>query len=177
MAIVLRFALDRAGAQGEQQRRGGLQALHDALALGSLGGYLRTFVDEEGAWQPSYAMQRLASAIATMSRLSWPRSAPSAVVSPLSPSDMPDALSERECEVLRLVAAGLSNRDIGQRLFISEKTVKTHLSNIMGKLVSSTAPGRRPGPAVRTDLKSSSICAMLLGTPPHQSTAEIMCPR
>jgi ATP/maltotriose-dependent transcriptional regulator MalT len=47
---------------------------------------------------------------------------------------MPDALSEREVEVLRLVAAGLSNRDIGQQLFISEKTVKSHLSNIMGKL-------------------------------------------
>jgi ATP/maltotriose-dependent transcriptional regulator MalT len=56
------------------------------------------------------------------------------VAEPLSPLDMPDALSEREIEVLRLVAAGLSNRDIGQRLFISEKTVKTHLSNIMGKL-------------------------------------------
>ena len=36
--------------------------------------------------------------------------------------------------MLRLVAAGLPNREIGQRLFISEKTVKTHLSNIMGKL-------------------------------------------
>jgi ATP/maltotriose-dependent transcriptional regulator MalT len=35
---------------------------------------------------------------------------------------------------VRLVAAGLSNRAIGQQLFISEKTVKTHLSNIMGKL-------------------------------------------
>ena len=56
------------------------------------------------------------------------------MATPLGPSDMPDALSEREVEVLRLVAAGLSNRDIGQHLFISEKTVKTHLSNIMGKL-------------------------------------------
>jgi two-component system response regulator DegU len=37
-------------------------------------------------------------------------------------------------EVLRLVAPGLPNREIGQPLFISEKTVKTHLSNIMGKL-------------------------------------------
>jgi LuxR family maltose regulon positive regulatory protein len=36
--------------------------------------------------------------------------------------------------VLRQVAAGLSNRDVGQRLFISEKTVKTHLSNIISKL-------------------------------------------
>jgi ATP/maltotriose-dependent transcriptional regulator MalT len=48
--------------------------------------------------------------------------------------ESPDALSEREVEVLRLVAEGLANRDIGKRLFISEKTVKTHLSNIMGKL-------------------------------------------
>jgi DNA-binding NarL/FixJ family response regulator len=43
-------------------------------------------------------------------------------------------LSERELEVLRLVAAGLANRDVGRRLFISEKTVKKHLSNILGKL-------------------------------------------
>jgi DNA-binding NarL/FixJ family response regulator len=45
-----------------------------------------------------------------------------------------EALSEREVEVLRLVAAGLANRAIGQRLFITEKTVKKHLSNILGKL-------------------------------------------
>jgi LuxR family maltose regulon positive regulatory protein len=47
---------------------------------------------------------------------------------------MVESLSDRELEVLRLVAVGLPNRDIGQRLFISEKTVKTHLSNILGKL-------------------------------------------
>jgi two-component system response regulator DegU len=39
-------------------------------------------------------------------------------------------------EVLRLVANGLPNRDIGHHLFITEKTVKKHLSNILGKMQS-----------------------------------------
>jgi len=46
----------------------------------------------------------------------------------------PDDLTERELEVLRLIAAGLNNRQIADKLFISEKTVKTHVSNILGKL-------------------------------------------
>ncbi len=43
-------------------------------------------------------------------------------------------LSDRELEVLRLIADGLSNADIANKLFISEKTVKGHVSNILGKL-------------------------------------------
>jgi len=43
-------------------------------------------------------------------------------------------LTGREREVIRLVAMGRNNREIAQALFISEKTVKTHISNIMGKL-------------------------------------------
>ncbi len=45
-----------------------------------------------------------------------------------------ELLSEREIEVLKLVAAGLLNKDIGSRLFISERTVKNHLSNIFKKI-------------------------------------------
>ncbi|WP_027409274.1 response regulator [Anoxybacteroides tepidamans] len=43
-------------------------------------------------------------------------------------------LTRRECEVLQLLADGKSNRGIGEALFISEKTVKNHVSNILQKL-------------------------------------------
>ena len=46
----------------------------------------------------------------------------------------PDDLTEREFEVLNLIAAGLNNRQIADKLVISEKTVKTHVSSILGKL-------------------------------------------
>lgn len=48
--------------------------------------------------------------------------------------DLIDPLTEREMEVLRLLATGLSNRDIGAILFIAESTVKTHVEHIIGKL-------------------------------------------
>jgi DNA-binding NarL/FixJ family response regulator len=45
-----------------------------------------------------------------------------------------EALTPREIEVLRQVAGGNRNRDIGERLFISEETVKVHVKHIMDKL-------------------------------------------
>ncbi len=46
----------------------------------------------------------------------------------------PTALSSREYEIVRLIAEGLSNRQIGKRLTLSEKTVKNHVSHILAKL-------------------------------------------
>lgn len=45
-----------------------------------------------------------------------------------------DLLTKREYEVLLLIAEGLNNKDIGTRLYISEKTVKNHVSNLLKKL-------------------------------------------
>jgi LuxR family maltose regulon positive regulatory protein len=57
---------------------------------------------------------------------------PSSVDRP--PSALVEPLSERETEVLGLIAEGLTNRAIGQHLYISLGTVKAHTSNIYGKL-------------------------------------------
>jgi len=58
------------------------------------------------------------------------------IASPVSRTRQAHAeeLTERELQVVRLVARGWSNHEIAQDLVISEKTVKTHVSNILGKL-------------------------------------------
>ena len=53
---------------------------------------------------------------------------------PVPPTAYPDGLTQREVEVLRLVAAGKSNPEIGGELFISPRTVTTHVSNILNKI-------------------------------------------
>jgi DNA-binding NarL/FixJ family response regulator len=53
---------------------------------------------------------------------------------PRGRSTGPGGLTAREQEILALVADGLSNRQIGERLFITEKTASHHVSNILGKL-------------------------------------------
>ena len=51
-----------------------------------------------------------------------------------APVSLPSSLTEREREILRLLATGLSNAEIAAGLFLSETTVKTHVSNLLRKL-------------------------------------------
>ena len=85
-----------------------------------LGEAIRAAARGESFLQPSIA----AKVVAEFARsATTPRS--NALTEPLSP---------REMEILRMVCAGASNREIGGALFITEGTVKNHLSNIFGKL-------------------------------------------
>ncbi len=80
-----------------------------------------------------------------------------AVSTPESPVD----LTERETEVLRLMARGQSNKQIARSLHISEKTVKTHVSNILSKL----------GVQSRTQATLYAIRIGLVSTSPADQTA------
>lgn len=115
------------------------EALARALGMAEPEGYVRIFVDEgaplaallrslrdEGGWTSGYLEQLLEA----FERA--PGAAPQP--SPLSAQPLAEPLSQREREVLALIAGGLSNQQIADRLIISLTTVKTHAANIFGKL-------------------------------------------
>jgi LuxR family maltose regulon positive regulatory protein len=121
-------------AKGDPDRA--MNALERALALAEPGGFIRIFVDEG---QPIAAL--LAKMRLDQSRLKGYRrrllvayrdekSHPSSRSSQLSI----ESLSEREIEVLELIAKGLTNQEIASRLYLSLNTVKVHTRNIYGKL-------------------------------------------
>ncbi len=127
-------------AHGEKDKA--VQLLGDALALAEPGGFIRTFVDEgvpmaqllyEAAargMMPDYTGKLLAAFEAEEQR-SEGRSR-----LPISPPSQPliEPLSPRELQVLQLIAEGLSNREISERLFLALDTVKGHNRRIYGKL-------------------------------------------
>ncbi len=121
-------------AQGNKPNA--LQALNDALNLAEPGGFIRTFVDEGAP-----IAQLLSEAAARGVRPDYigkllaafeMKPQPNVDTSRIQPLDEP--LSERELEVLRLIAAGLSNREISERLFLALSTVKGHNQIIFDKL-------------------------------------------
>jgi LuxR family transcriptional regulator, maltose regulon positive regulatory protein len=117
-----------------------LAALSRATALAEPEGYLRLFLDEgQPMLDLSNAARRCGTAdgfalklIQAFASEKHAHSQNNSIGS--GSSSLPEPLSEREFELLRLIARGYSNQEIARRLFISLPTVKWHTGNIFGKL-------------------------------------------
>ncbi len=117
-----------------------LTKLEQALAISKPENYIRIFVDE-GPPMARLLREAVARGIALgyTRRLlaAFPIAEPEQTDPPktqASKSDLVEPLSERELEVLQLIAEGLTNPEIAARLFLSLNTVKVHTRNIYGKL-------------------------------------------
>jgi DNA-binding NarL/FixJ family response regulator len=121
--ILTTFDLDeyvfdalRAGASGFLLKDATAERLFDAVRVVAAGDAL------------------LAPAVTRRLISEFARIRPPAATSATAAATAPAALTPRETEVLRLVAAGLSNLEIAGRLVVTEETVKTHVSRVLAKL-------------------------------------------
>ncbi len=114
------------------------EVLGKCLALAETEGYVRIFVDEGGSMEEllqAYRTRREGSLRAYTDRLlNVFRMSGGSTRLQTQPDLIGEALSNREIEVLQLLAAGLSNQEIADRLVLSKGTVKTHTHNLYGKL-------------------------------------------
>jgi LuxR family transcriptional regulator, maltose regulon positive regulatory protein len=137
------LALQALALWAKNEKEPAVVTLTRALLLAESEGYVRTFVDEGAAMGdllsatlearqrghldpakrvPARYLARLLAAVARD------------VAAPVAGERITDPLSERELEVLALVAAGESNAGIAGKLFVSTSTVKTHINNLHRKL-------------------------------------------
>jgi LuxR family maltose regulon positive regulatory protein len=124
--------------QGETDQA--LAYLEKALSIGELEGFIRIFVDEGPpmahllykALSHGVAPEYVNRLLAALPVAEPEQTAPSETQT--AEPDLVEPLSERELEVLQLIAKGLTNPEIASRLFLSVNTVKAHSRNIYGKL-------------------------------------------
>jgi LuxR family maltose regulon positive regulatory protein len=126
--------------QAEGQEEPAMTALDEALTLAEPGGYLRIFLDKGPAMArllrqaasrglaPAYVLKLLAAFDG--SEMAEPQAGPRHP----RPQPLIEPLSERELEVLRLLANGLTNPEIAEHLYIAVSTVRSHCKSIYAKL-------------------------------------------
>ncbi|MBN1876133.1 MAG: hypothetical protein JXA33_18060 [Anaerolineae bacterium] len=135
------WILESMAYYGKDQISDALTVFTRALTLAAPEGYVRIFLDkgeliiallreaQARGIMPDYVNMLLHSQSTTLPR-------PPAPQLPSSPAtfSLTETLSDRELEVLHLIVAGDTNREIADKLFIAISTVKTHINNIYGKL-------------------------------------------
>ena len=137
------LALEAVVLHGQGRVADALVVLERALSLAEPEGYVRVFVDigesmtpllrialDQGI-APDYVSQLLEVQNPKSKIQNQPQSDPR--LSPLN-LELVEALSPRELEVLHLIVAGYTNREIAEQLFVAVSTVKSHVNNIYGKL-------------------------------------------
>jgi LuxR family maltose regulon positive regulatory protein len=133
--LIETLALRALALHAQDDEAGALAALGRALSLAEPEGYVRVFLDE-GPPMARLLHQAAARGVAPeyAGRLlaAFPDSA--AAPAPRAAVGLVEPLSDRELEVLRLVAAGASNPEIARELVIAVNTVKKHINSLFGKL-------------------------------------------
>ncbi|MEH3089830.1 MAG: response regulator transcription factor [Microbacterium arborescens] len=123
------FEALRAGASGFLLKNAGPEELTAAVRVAAAGDALLA------PEVTRRVIERFAGGGAPVPATEVPAPAPAASAAPpTTPSPADHGLTEREAEVLRLLARALSNAEIARELFIGDATVKTHVSNILIKL-------------------------------------------
>ncbi|HYW86712.1 MAG TPA: LuxR C-terminal-related transcriptional regulator, partial [Chloroflexota bacterium] len=120
--VVVAVAYEQSGNRGRA-----ISVLERALDLAEPGGYVRTFLDEGPSMISLLRAHRPTRAYVTRLLGTDADERPVGAV-------IEGAPSQRELEVLRLIAAGLDNAEIAERLVISVNTVKSHIHHLMNKL-------------------------------------------
>jgi LuxR family maltose regulon positive regulatory protein len=137
------LALQALALWAESKKERAVSTLGQALALAEPEGYVRTFVDEGAPMAELLsatleARQRGHLDAAGRISISYLARLLAAVAqqptTPAADERLPEPLSERELEVLALIAAGNSNQEIAAKLFVSKGTVKTHINRLYRKL-------------------------------------------
>lgn len=124
--IIILTTFDDDANVFEGLRAGALGYLLKDVSGADLAAAVRTVAGGGALIEPSVARR----VFAEFARLA-PNSKPA---SPSAESSLIEPLSERELDVLRLVAEGLSNKEIGQKLSLAEGTVKNYVTNMLGKI-------------------------------------------
>ena len=135
--LITIHILQALAAEWQGDQPGARECLARALELAAPENYARAFLDEDEQLLGLLPSVRHVAPSFVDKVLGYPE-APAVErlnsVQPPAVQPLAEPLSMRELEVLGLITAGLSNREIAQRLFIAVGTVKRHINNIYGKL-------------------------------------------